>query len=264
MTLESEVRAVPTSELSARGLATVLVPGIPAYRQITTILENRVRNGVYPPGDLIPSEARLCEEFGVSRVTIRQACTDLVAQGLLVRHQGRGTSVPLSYRPFGPPASSGYLEDILVFYAATKLARLERKTDVPPPDVADKLRVPTRRRLTVFSAWRTLEDQPFSYSLTYTPTAIANQIGDESLLSASLVELLDRHFGARMSGAEQLLWASVADETVAPQLDVAVGAPILALGLTYYTADGDPAFYSRSLFRGDRYVHHVRLGRLPT
>lgn len=252
------------SELSTRGLRPSLVAGLPAYRQIATILENRIRNGIYSPGDLIPSEARLCEEFGVSRVTIRQAAAKLVTLGLLVRHPGRGTSVPLSYRPFGPAASSGYLEDILVFYASTKLQKLVRTTDYPPADVAEKLRVSPDEPLTVFSAWRTVGDQPFAYSLTYITSAIGDELDLESLHEASLVELLDSQLGARMSGAEQLLWATVADEDVAPKLGVTVGAAVLALGLTYYTADGSPVFYSRSLFRGDRYVHHVRLGRLPT
>ena len=200
----------------------------------------------------------------MSRATIRQAATQLVARGLLVRHPGRGTSVPLSYRPFGPPASSGYLEDILVFYASTKLQTLERTTDFPPADVAEKLSVSPEKPLTIFSAWRTVGNQPFAYSLTYITSAIGNDLDLESLHEASLVELLDSQLGARMSGAEQLLWATVADEEVAPKLGIDVGSAVLALGLTYYTADGDPAFYSRSLFRGDRYVHHVRLGRLPT
>jgi GntR family transcriptional regulator len=171
--------------------------------------------------------------------------------------------VPVSFQPFGPPATSGYLEDILVFFAATKLVKRERNTEMPPADIAAKLQVPTGKALTVFSSWRTVDNEPFCFSRTYVRRALAAHLSDEDLIANSLVELLDRRQGERMSGAEQLLWATIADADVAPHLGVTAGAPVLALGLTYYTASGDAAFYSRSLFRGDRYIHRVRLGRLP-
>lgn len=180
-----------------------------------------------------------------------------------MRYQGRGTSVPTTFRSLGPAASSGYLEDILVFFAATELVKRQRDVQVPPEDVSEKLQLAPGTALTVFSSWRTADKQPFCFSRTFVRTELANEIPDESLLSNSLVEILDRQLGARMSGAEQLLWASVADDEVAPHLGIRVGAPVLALGLTYYSPSGEPTFYSRSLFRGDRYIHRVRLGRLP-
>jgi DNA-binding GntR family transcriptional regulator len=155
------------------------------------------------------------------------------------------------------------LEDILVFFAATTRERLERNVGVPPEEIAGQLKVRAGTRVAVFSSWRSVDGKPFSFSKTYVRLALANQIRDEHLEESSLVELLDIQLNGRLSGAQQLLWATAADEEVALELGVPTGAPVLALGLTYYTADGEPAFYTSSLFRGDRYVHHVRLGRLP-
>src|SRR3954470_5486613 len=53
--------------------------------QLRQLIEDR------PPGELIPSERDLSEQFGVSRPTLRAAIEDLARDGLLVRHHGRGT-----------------------------------------------------------------------------------------------------------------------------------------------------------------------------
>ena len=66
---------------------------IPLYFQLKTIIESRIAAGEFNPGDKIPSENQLCEDYGVSRTTARQAIAELVNIGKLVRTQGRGTFV---------------------------------------------------------------------------------------------------------------------------------------------------------------------------
>ncbi len=65
----------------------------PLYLQVREILQQRIADGVYCQGDLIPSEAILAQEFGTSISTIRQAISMLSADGVLVKKQGRGTFV---------------------------------------------------------------------------------------------------------------------------------------------------------------------------
>ena len=65
----------------------------PLYVQIKEILEKDIRKGVFQPGERFPTERELCERFGVSRITIRQALQELVKDGLLYRHQGSGSYV---------------------------------------------------------------------------------------------------------------------------------------------------------------------------
>lgn len=65
----------------------------PLYLQVKDVLMKRIVDGVHGPGELIPSESRLAEEFGTSVSTIRQALSLLVAEGFLVKKQGKGTIV---------------------------------------------------------------------------------------------------------------------------------------------------------------------------
>lgn len=66
---------------------------LPLYQQVRADLEQRVRKGTWTTGERIPSEHQLCEEYGVSRITVRQALDTLVQQGVLQRAVGRGTFV---------------------------------------------------------------------------------------------------------------------------------------------------------------------------
>lgn len=63
------------------------------YRKVENEIRRQIETGVLKPGDRIPSEAKLGEQFGVSRVTVRNAISNLVKEGILVRLQGKGTYV---------------------------------------------------------------------------------------------------------------------------------------------------------------------------
>ncbi len=66
---------------------------VPLYRQLEEILKEAIRRGEFRPGDRLPTEMELCEIFGVSRITVRQALNELAREGFLYRQQGSGTFV---------------------------------------------------------------------------------------------------------------------------------------------------------------------------
>ncbi|HEX9412529.1 MAG TPA: GntR family transcriptional regulator, partial [Ktedonobacterales bacterium] len=66
---------------------------LPLYYQLKEIMREHVRSGEWKPGDLIPSERELTQTYDLSRMTARQAITELVNEGVFYREQGRGTFV---------------------------------------------------------------------------------------------------------------------------------------------------------------------------
>ena len=66
---------------------------LPISDQLQEILRERIRSGDYPPGSQFPSESVIAEEFEVSRITVRRACSSLVNNGLIARRWGVGTFV---------------------------------------------------------------------------------------------------------------------------------------------------------------------------
>ncbi|MEC9344436.1 MAG: GntR family transcriptional regulator [Pseudomonadota bacterium] len=65
----------------------------PRYRQIYTMLRERIADGTYPVGSNLPTEVEMCKEFSVSRYTVREALRRLADQGVLARRQGSGSAV---------------------------------------------------------------------------------------------------------------------------------------------------------------------------
>ncbi len=69
----------------------------PLYYQIREDIREKINSKEYPVNSMIPTEAELCEYYGVSRVTVRRAVLDLVQEGLLNRGKGKGTFVSENY-----------------------------------------------------------------------------------------------------------------------------------------------------------------------
>ncbi|WP_086781373.1 GntR family transcriptional regulator [Crossiella equi] len=67
--------------------------GVPAYRQVASALRHKIDAGEYAPGSRLPSERELIDDFGVSRITIREAIGLLRVEGLVVAEHGKGVFV---------------------------------------------------------------------------------------------------------------------------------------------------------------------------
>lgn len=66
---------------------------VPQYHQLKNIILNQIKSGRLKPGDKIPSESQLCKEYNISKITTCKAISELSAEGLLYRIQGKGTFV---------------------------------------------------------------------------------------------------------------------------------------------------------------------------
>jgi GntR family histidine utilization transcriptional repressor len=71
---------------------------LPAYEQVKTWIRGHIASGQWRPGDPVPSEAALMQQFRVSRMTVNRALRELAAEGLVTRVQGSGTRVAQLHR----------------------------------------------------------------------------------------------------------------------------------------------------------------------
>jgi len=70
---------------------------LPRYYQVSNILAKRIEEGKYKVGDLMPTEIELCNEFDISRYTVREALRRLAEAGLVRRRQGSGTQISATH-----------------------------------------------------------------------------------------------------------------------------------------------------------------------
>jgi GntR family transcriptional regulator len=199
---------------------------LPIYHRIARAIESRIYHGIYQPGTAIPSENDFSHEFGVTRLTVRQALKQLAAQGLLVAHRGSGTYVAKRPRVTRPANFIGYLED-MILQPLTMEIKVRAATEVRASAyVRGKLGLPSGSDVVSIERLRSVAGDPVNFVVNYLPLSVGRKIQTEDLTRRSLTHLLmDK--GVLPSTATQTLTAEAVGSSVARQLQLAVGAPVL-------------------------------------
>lgn len=86
---------------------------LPAYQQVKAFVKAQINRGVWRPGDAVPSESALQQQFGVSRMTVNRAVKELAVEGLVTRVQGSGTVVAQLHRISSTLAFRDIHEEVL-------------------------------------------------------------------------------------------------------------------------------------------------------
>lgn len=215
--------------------------GTSLHRQVYLVLRDRLLGGGFAPREQLPPEPQLCEQFGVSRITLRRAVADLVADGLLQRVQGRGTYVTerVQERRGG---GAGYEEDVRDLSAATTLKVLEFANLPAPQWVAARLAIPSGEMVQRSVRLRLRHGVPVVLLTAWVPRRWSQTMTRADLGRRSLNELLaDR--GVRFGRVLQEIGAGLADPLQAQRLDVAVGAALLMVDRLVHDHQGGPVEY---------------------
>lgn len=233
---------------------------LPVYHQLHLIIGQRIRDRVYPPGALLPSEFLLAEQFGVSRVSVRRTLALLERDGLIVRRRGIGTFVAST--PDAPADTiAGMIDNLITIGLETEATLLDFGADPAPPAYVvgtlelshgcDPIRI---RRL------RSHRGSPFSMSSIWISAATAALIDPETLGDRTTVAALETA-GIRSASAEQTISATLADHEVGAWLDVPLGSALVLLRRTVRDVANAPLLFQQSLYRPDRYEYHMLLSR---
>ncbi|TDD10012.1 GntR family transcriptional regulator [Nonomuraea diastatica] len=230
-----------------------------AHEIVADSLRTHILEGRYKPGQRLPSEEALTDEYGVSRNTVRVALNHLAAANLITRRRGSGSYVNSD---LGISHSLGNLRSFTVLLRDLGLqpgiTEVEVRLDPNPP-------LEILGFLPSEVAWlvrrvRTGSGSPFALLDSWLPDRIGSRIDPEALtrrqsLYASLAEDLD----IKVAEATESIHAEAADEREARVLDVPVGSPIIVIRRWTYDRAGRPVEYTRSAARGDRYRYVVKL-----
>ena len=230
------------------------------YARIAGDIAQRIGDGSLGPGDLVPTEAALCRQYGVSRITVRRAMVDLVAQGLLTRRRGIGTFVatrPADRRTF---RLVGFLDDLLTPPRRLSFAVLRNHAEPAGPGVAAALGLEEDAPVRHIRSVVMHDDEPFTVADAYTP-----DVGEDGVSEADFAgrlppaHAMGSRLGQRIARAEQTLDAVAADAVVARHLAVRRGTPMIRARRTYFTADDRPFQHFVVRYHPDRYRFVVDL-----
>jgi GntR family transcriptional regulator len=206
-------------------------------------------------GDAIPSERELCERFGVSRMTVRQAVDALVVEGMLEREQGRGTFVAPSKVDLEVRLAS-FGEEMRRRGMEASSEVLAAETMPAAPDVADALELLPGELVFYLYRVRFADGEPMAIEQSWVPCRLAPGLFDAGAPGSIYGEL--RRRGLEPEWGEDTVAATEVDAQDADLLGLRAGKAVLRL--TRRTFAGQTAcVYSRSSYRADRYVLWVPL-----
>ena len=231
----------------------------PLYEQIYQLLRNKIFDGQLRPGDLLPSEAELVEQYQVSRATVRQALDELVSDGLIQRKQGRGTFVSPHRVEQGLVRIVSFTEDMKQrgLEPGTKLRSAEL---IPASDIlARHLEIPVDEPLARIERLRLADGEPMSIEMSYLVHRYCPGILEQDYTTQSLRKMLEDRYGIRFSSARQSIRAVSATKDIAKALSVKDNAALLYIERISYTEYDVPIEYLRLYHRGDRYTLYSEL-----
>lgn len=234
----------------------------PLYHQIYLILRNKIRDGLYAEGSLLPSENELAEIYAVSRITSRRALDELVREGLARRERGRGTRVQAVANPI-PAAENtveGLIENVTLWGAKTTVDILDFGLTPAPDYVAAELSVDPGHSVQRCVRVRRLNGVPIGHVTSYVPADIGALFSQPELSETPLLALLQSK-GIKAARADQVLTATLADPQIARLLSVDVGAPLLRKVRTVFDTVDRAVEFIDVLYRPDMYQFRLSLTR---
>jgi GntR family transcriptional regulator len=229
----------------------------PLYKQLYQIIINDINNGVYHPGDKLPSEDALQEKFGVSRVTVRKAIQVLVEDEMLLRIHGKGTFV--TEGRFSETIFSGgsFTDTCLRMGVTPKTHVLCREIQRAKQRIAKKLSIETGAEIIYIQRLRQIDGVPCILEQDYFPLTLRFlldvEIENKSIFGiikekiGLLPKIFEDHFEVRYAAKDEAKLLECEPDTALLRVDQMISKN--GFGILYY---------NEQLIRSDRYTYAVR------
>ncbi len=231
------------------------------HSQVRESLRSSILDGSYATYARLPAESTLSQIFGVSRITVRQALSDLQNEGAIIKVAGKGAFV-------APRRAHQHLTHLEGFGEAMgrlghQVANtvLSHRMVQAPAEVARRLALPSGAAVTEITRVRRLDRAPVSLEVTYVSPTLGERLRGEDLASRDIFAIIENDYAISLGHADLQLEATLADDTIAAALDVAAGSAMLRIERLTHDALGKPIDFEYLHFRGDTFQYRLQLAR---
>lgn len=229
------------------------------YYQLKQILENKIVSGTWQVGEQIPTENELCELFGVSRITVREALAELEREGYITRKRGRGTFVAV-------PKIEQNLMEIYSFTEEFRKRGLTPHSEVlefvrllPERNIQESLGIGRDESVHYLKRLRFADDVLMAIECTYLPCSHFPNLARKQVAESPLYDVLRSDYDLVLTSAKETFGAVLIEPPDSSMFGVEPGAP--GLELERYSYSGDSCVeYTVGIIRGDKFRFTVRLG----
>src|SRR4030042_2501456 len=222
------------------------------YLQLYEILKKKIENNDWIVGSLIPPEEELCKMFDVSRSTVTTAVLERVRQGLMKRHQGKGTFGCRNVVSEGLSMFTNFNE--LLFEEDTKCVSsiLARTVLMPVDDLDIKLDIPKDKHVIYIKRLHSVDNEPVLLQESFVPYHICPLLLEEELDGHSLLELFEKNYGIKITRVKNFIEITHLNPDEARLIEVPEGAAAILMNQYFYSSE-TLIMYTRSIKRTDRF-----------
>ncbi len=236
---------------------------MPLHLQLKKIIKKQIKEGLLKPGEKLPSERELCEKYGISRITVRQALGALSNEGLIFSSHGKGSFVAqnkveqelLSITPFQNFILSKGLKPGTKYISCNFIPNSYQLSKILNVPLSDNL-----MELTLIGLGN---DQPMALYQSYFPGELGEKMQklaqkfsqDEKPFTT--LDLYKHIPDVTLGVINQTFEASLADLDIAKKLNIKKGSPILIVESIIYSSDDQPLEYKNTIYRGDKYKFSI-------
>jgi GntR family transcriptional regulator len=224
--------------------------GLPLHRQLFLVLHDEIARGALPAGDPLPTEQELCDQFGVSRITVRRALADLASQGYIMRRQGVGSFVreqPTQQRDSG----RSYVDEMRQTAFESEVDVFDFGLRAAPQTISDKLGLVGDALYVLAVRRERRTGEPLLVTEAWLPPRLAESITAEKFVHTPMFRLL-ADAGVTFERMQHEFTAEVAGPRNARLLDIAIGAAVLRINRISFTAAERPYHYLSILLSPNR------------
>jgi GntR family transcriptional regulator len=236
---------------------------VPYYHQIKESLKALISNGELKPGEMLPSEAGLSEQLGISRLVVHRAYRELVMEGLLIRKRAIGTFIapPIkrSYTVTGPLFSM--TENLTADALDPSNKILLQEVITADEEIRNELKLEEGSQVIHLRNLRMAKMLPFAIEEIYLSGDRFPSLATMNLNNCSLYTTLDEIYDAHPQEALDLITAGSASRQEAELLGINKGSPVMRLKRISKDRTGFLIEFSRIVFHADRYQFVARMQR---
>lgn len=224
------------------------------YQEIARRLRESIQSGEVKPGEQLALEREMCERYGVSRITIKKAVDELVADGLVVKRRGSGTFVKKlaesDVRDVSMANQFGGFTQAFDGHAVT--TEVERFEIIhPSEEVAEKLHLTTDDFVYDIVRLRKVDEMPFVIEYTHMPVELFPGL-KRDVLEQSIYRYIEETLHLKIQSAHRFIRALLPTEEEEALLEIEHGTlPLLEVEQVAFLDDTRPFEFSRSHHRGD-------------
>lgn len=239
-----------------------LHPGpVPLYHQLKQIVRGEIERGLYKPGDRLPSEPEWIQKYGVSRITVRQALSELETEGVVVRRHGKGTYVAERHIEQDLVRLTDFVEDMELAGFSSSSRVLLFAHEVVSTNVAEALHVAQGSEVVRIDRLRLANERPIALDSTWLPLRFGMLLSQEMLRQETIYHILETRYEIPVEAGIFHITAANATSEQARLLGVAAGAALLRIQRISCTAGNVPVYMQERYYRPDRVSYRVALRR---